>query len=211
FGVVVYPGFQALDAFGPLDILNTLALKQSISLSVIALTLDPISTKPPTMALPLGSNFAESIVPTHTFADPPKGLDVLIVPGGYGIRAESDSINGAVTFIKDVYPKLRHLFTVCTGSLLAARAGVLDGRNATTNKSAYNRVKTERPDVKWVPQARWVHDGNIWTSSGVSAGIDGMFAFLAATWGEDVAKELADELEYERHIDSAWDPFAELY
>lgn len=127
---------RALDAFGPLDILNTLALKQGISLSVIAWTLDPVSTKPPSEALqlPPGFNFAQSIVPTHTFSDPPQNLDVLIIPGGIGAHTSTPEVLAAIAFIKDVFPKLGHLFTVCTGSSLAARAGVLDGRNATSNK-----------------------------------------------------------------------------
>ena len=127
---------RALDAFGPLDILNTLAQVQGISLSIIASTLEPVTTKPPAAAvqLPAGSNFAQSIVPTHTFADPPKDLDVLIIPGGFGAHTSTPEILAAIAFIKEVFPKLGHLFTVCTGSSLAARAGVLDGKTATSNK-----------------------------------------------------------------------------
>ncbi|VDC06216.1 unnamed protein product [Peniophora sp. CBMAI 1063] len=213
FGVLVFTGFQALDAFGPLDILNTLSLKQGISLSVLASTLDPVTTRPPSGALqlPTGSNFAQSIVPTHTFADPPKDLDVLIIPGGFGAHTSTPEIQAAIAFIKDVFPKLGHLFTVCTGSSLAARAGVLDGRNATSNKAFFEMVKADGPNVKWVPHARWVRDGNVWTTSGVSAGLDGMFAFVAAHWGEEVAQDLSKILEYERHTDSSWDPFAEIH
>ena len=72
-------------------------------------------------------------------------------------------------------------------------------------------VKADGPNVKWVPHARWARDGNIWTSSGVSAGLDAMFAFVATYWGEDVAKDLAKTLEYERHEDPSWDPFADMY
>ena len=72
-------------------------------------------------------------------------------------------------------------------------------------------VKADGPNVKWVPHARWARDGNIWTSSGVSAGLDAMFAFVATHWGEDVAKDLAKTLEYERHEDPSWDPFADMY
>lgn len=78
-------------------------------------------------------------------------------------------------------------------------------------QSRFSAVKAECPNVHWVPQARWVQDGNIWTSSGVTAGIDGMFAFVAAHWGEDIAKDLANTLEYERHTDPSWDPFAKVY
>ena len=76
---------------------------------------------------------------------------------------------------------------------------------------AYRWVVTQGPDVNWVPHARWVVDGNIWTTSGIAAGIDGASAFVAALWGEDVAEEVTYYLEYERHTDPSWDPFADLY
>lgn len=67
------------------------------------------------------------------------------------------------------------------------------------------------PEVEWVPRARWVTDGNIWTSSGVSAGIDVTLAWIGSVFGEKKARRIADGLEYTRHEDSSWDPFAELY
>lgn len=62
--------------------------------------------------------------------------------------------------------------------------------------------------MNWVPRARWVVDGNLWTSSGISAGIDMMYAFVADQFGEDVASRLADDAEYVRNTDSTNDPFA---
>ncbi|KZV63159.1 class I glutamine amidotransferase-like protein [Peniophora sp. CONT] len=209
FGVVVFPAFQALDVFGPLDIFNMLAFQYNITLSVIASTLDPVSSKPRSMQL--GSNFSQSIHSTHTFANPPKDLDVLIVPGGIGTRAPTPDLDDAIAYIKDVYPSLDYLLSVCTGAALVAQSGVLDGRNATTNKRSYEWVTSLGPNVNWVPHARWVRDGNIWSTSGVAAGIDGTFAFVASLWGEDVANATANQIEYERHTDPNWDPFADLY
>ena len=62
--------------------------------------------------------------------------------------------------------------SVCTGSALLARAGVLDGLKATTNKRAFDWVRSQGPRVTWMPRARWVQDGSVFTSSGVSAGMD---------------------------------------
>jgi transcriptional regulator GlxA family with amidase domain len=70
---------------------------------------------------------------------------------------------------------------------------------------------TQGPNVKWVRQARWVNDGNIWTSSGVSAGMDMIYAFIAAQYGEDVSAQLAQMSEYVPNKDSSNDPFAKLY
>lgn len=64
------------------------------------------------------------------------------------------------------------------------------------------------PRVDWVPEARWVTDGNVWTASGISAGIDMVYAFIADQYGEDVAQTLADAAEYRRNTDASDDPFA---
>ncbi|KZV86350.1 class I glutamine amidotransferase-like protein [Exidia glandulosa HHB12029] len=205
-GYVVFPSFQALDVFGPLDPLNMLSMTVPLNLSIIAGSLDPVNTRPVSMATP--SFFGESIVPSHTFADPPKNLDVLIVPGGLGTRAPIEQLQPAIDFIKTQYPDLKYLISVCTGATLLARAGVLDGRRATSNKAAWAFVKSTGPNVEWVPQARWVVDGNIWTTSGVAAGIDGIFAWIGHVWGEDTSLRIANLIEYERHTDPSWDPFA---
>lgn len=76
------------------------------------------------------------------------------------------------------------------------------------NPNFRDKVTTSCPDVNWVRQARWVTDGNIWTSSGVSAGIDMMYAFVASQYGEGVATKIAKTTEYIRNKDAKNDPFA---
>ncbi|KDQ31674.1 hypothetical protein PLEOSDRAFT_1035376 [Pleurotus ostreatus PC15] len=206
WGVLLFPTFEALDVFGPLEALNLLSLTVPLNLSLISRTLDPVSTKPRAMTTP--SNFSESILPTHTFSNPPPDLEVLLVPGGLGTRAPD--LQAEVGFIRDTYPQLKYLITVCTGAWLAANAGVLDGRNATTNKKAW-AGRPVNNSVNWITHARWVVDDNIWTSSGVSAGIDATLAFVEEIYGEELATDVANSMEYERHTNATWDPFAELY
>ncbi|RMJ24047.1 DJ-1 PfpI family protein [Aspergillus sp. HF37] len=189
-GILLYPGFQALDAFGPLDALNVLSWTHPVTLSILAASLDPVSTKSPRHAHAAG----QSIVPTHTFASAPP-LDVLLVPGGLGSRGSGSEVAAAIQLIRDVYPSLKHLITVCTGSSLAARAGVLDGKRATTNKMAWSEITALGPRVDWVAKARWVRDGNVWTSSRVSAGIDVAFAWIEDVFGEEVAQRIAVGME----------------
>ena len=182
YGVIVYPAFQALDVFGPLDALNVLSTKFPMNLSIIAKTLDPVPTRPPSKRNPFKSNFSQSIVPTHTFSSPPENLDVLLVPGGMGVgkdtEADPSDLQEIFKYIDDTYPSLQYLITVCTGAILAARAGVLDGKNATTDKESWEWEIAQGPKVNWKSHARWVVDGNIYTTSGVSAGIDGKFSFI---------------------------------
>ncbi|KAI6083763.1 class I glutamine amidotransferase-like protein [Hypoxylon rubiginosum] len=203
FAVALFPGFQALDVFGPLDILNLLSKKTPLSLRILAATLDPVSTRTDTT----GHTTSQAVVPTHAFADGVDDVEVLLVPGGFGTRSP-ENIRETVEFVRAAYPNLRFLLTVCTGSAVAAMAGVLDGRRATSNKRAWAWATAQGPKVQWVPHARWVTDGNIWTSSGITAGIDMMYAFVADQFGEDVAQELADAAEYVRNTDPGVDPFA---
>lgn len=205
-GVLLFPGFQALDVFGPMDCINVLSWTHSVTLALISSTLEPVTTKSPTSPNATG----QSVVPTHTFATVPP-LDLLFVPGGLGTRGSSPVIEEAVLFIRNIYPQLGYLITVCTGAGLAARAGVLNGKRATTNKMAWAEITDLGVNVDWVPHARWVVDGNVWSSSGVSAGIDVTLAWIGEVYGSEVAKDISDSMEYTRHGDPSHDPFAELH
>ena len=133
--MVLFPAFQSIDVFGPLDVLNTLALQRPLHISLLSSTLEPVSTKFTVMNVS-GSNFGESIVPTHTFNVPPDDLEVLFVPGGIEARGEA-FVAPVVEFVREVYPKLRYLVSVCTGATIVAKAGVLDGSRATMNKRSW--------------------------------------------------------------------------
>ena len=205
--MLLFPEFGILDVFGPLDALDTLSGKHQCDLSIIAASLDPISTSRSPRKNPKHSTFGASIVPTHTFANIPP-LDVLLVPGGRGVEDVGEE---AIAFIRETYPSLKYLISVCNGSGLLARAGVLDSKRATTNKELFAKTAALGPKTQWVTHARWVTDGNIWTSSGVSAGIDVTLAWIEEVFGKELATVVANGMEYERHLDSSNDPFAELW
>ncbi|OJZ83434.1 hypothetical protein ASPFODRAFT_195236 [Aspergillus luchuensis CBS 106.47] len=222
-GVLLFPGFQALDVFGPLDVLNVLSWSTNtntpdtlpsptppISLTLLSTTLTPISTLPPS----LPNALSQSILPTATLTSSPP-LDVLLIPGGWGTRAP---LPEHVEYIRSVYPSLKYLLTVCTGGKLAARAGVLDGKRATTNKNDWESVVRDAPRVEWVREARWVVDKSaggaegddgveVWSSAGVSAGVDLMFAWVESIWGEEVAGRVERVLEFRRWREGGRDPF----
>lgn len=208
YAIILFPGFQALDAFGPLDTLNILAGQTHLTLSIIANTLDPVSTKH--NRYPIQSPFAESIVPTHTFASPPENIDVLIVPGGFGTR-EKMIMDPVVEFVKSVEKKCMYILSVCTGSVILAWSGVLDGRAATTNKRSWVWATSQGPNVHWIAKARYVIDGHIWTSSGVTAGMDLILAFVEKVYGRELAEQIANMVEYTRVRDAGDDPFAEVW
>ena len=209
---MVYPTFEPLDAFGPVEALQMLAWNiKKLDLYIIGPTLDPVSTSSSDPEWnKTGSRFGVSIQPTHTYADPPADLDVLFVPGGGGAHGEEAAVP-MVEFIRKTYPKLKYLITICTGASLAARAGVLDGKRATTNKAFWKSMTTMSPNVHWVKTARWVVDGNCWTASGVSAGIDATLAWIASVYGEGEARKIANFMEYEWNSDPSRDPFADIW
>ncbi|KAK3322897.1 class I glutamine amidotransferase-like protein [Apodospora peruviana] len=161
----------------------------------------------------LGHMLQPTIMATHTFLNAP-ALDVLLVPGGIGNRVLADNKDTSVEdFVRLRYGQLDYLLSVCTGSMSLAKAGVLDGRRATTNKGAWAEVIPNGNNVTWVPTARWVVDGNIWTSSGVSAGMDMAYAFLSHLYGkgnEKLAKTM-NGIEYAPHTDPHWDPFSVVH
>jgi len=115
---------------------------------------------------------APEMTATHSINNAPD-LDILFVPGGGGSGAlYAMGETWIEDFIASKYKDLEYLCSVCTGSGSLALSGVLNGKKATTNKSAYRDVLSinSEKNITWVPTARWVVDGNIWTSSGVAAG-----------------------------------------
>jgi transcriptional regulator GlxA family with amidase domain len=206
--MLLFQAFESLDVFGPLDALQLLSRQHKMDLALLSTTMNPVGTAARAASMnPKNSSFNQQILPTHTLDQAPD-LDVLIVPGGLGTRAPD--LNSTIDYIATTYPKLQYIITVCTGAGLAARAGVLDGKRATTNKRSWENTIAMGPKVKWVGKARWTQDGNVWTSSGVSAGIDVTLAFIAHVYGEKTAVEIANSMEYDWHRDSHWDPFAAL-
>jgi transcriptional regulator GlxA family with amidase domain len=144
-----------------------------------------------------------------SLAECPK-LDVILVPGGMGTRrvVANEAVLG---WLRERRSDARVVTSVCTGAALLARAGLLDGRRATTNKASFAWVVGQGPGVSWVKQARWVEDGPFVTSSGVSAGIDMTLAVIERLESREVAEKIAVQMEYDWHRDASWDPFAAVH
>jgi putative intracellular protease/amidase len=108
---------------------------------------------------------------THSFADAP-ALDILLIPGGMGnIALEQENDTTIEDFVARRFDQVDYLLSVCTGAMSLARAGILSGKRATTNKGSWDYVTKFGENITWVGTARWVEDGKIWTSSGVAAGM----------------------------------------
>ena len=216
--MLVFPGFEPLDFFGPAEAFLMLARFHHLEVYTITNQVDltPVSTEfpaefPQDIVNPHRSRAFQSIVPTHTLETAPADLDVLLVPGGWGAHATDKRMAALVAYVRTAYPRLTALMSVCTGTRLLARAGVLTGRRATTNKAEFDDVAASAPEVKWVREARWVVDGNVWTAAGVSAGTDAALALVAERFGMETARGAANAMEYEWRNDPSWDPFAYVF
>ncbi|KAF2001467.1 DJ-1/PfpI family protein [Amniculicola lignicola CBS 123094] len=210
FGIVLFRAFDSIDVHGPVEILQLLGLRSKIEISLISETMDMVTTEPLSTAMnPKNSSVWPKIPPTHTFETAAKEFDVLIIPGGPGMR--SPYLNSTLKYIRDTAPNVKHIITICTGSGLAARAGILNGKKATTNKTSWPGIITFGPNTTWIGHARWVEDDSgpipIWSSSGVTAGLDLMLHFVETFYSKGDAEFVAKLTEYERHTDPSWDPF----
>ncbi|CAO2654303.1 Nn.00g110360.m01.CDS01 [Neocucurbitaria sp. VM-36] len=158
---------------------------------------------------PLNSTGYPLLPLTHTLETAPE-LDVLIIPGGPGWR--NSDLNATLEYIQKTAPKVKHIITICTGSGLAARAGIMNGRKATTNKTSWPTTVAANPNTTWVPSAQWVEDYSasppVWSSSGVTAGIDLMLHWVEQTYNAQNSTQIAQIMEHVRIRDPSHDPFA---
>ncbi|MBL8554358.1 MAG: DJ-1/PfpI family protein [Phenylobacterium sp.] len=191
-GVVLYPDFEVLDVFGPVEMwANTPDLK----VIFVAQTAGPVR-----------SAQGVSVVADHDFASAPP-LDIVMTPGGVGTFAQLRN-ETFLQYLRDADRGAEFTTSVCTGSALLARAGLLKGRRATSNKKFFALAEQQGGGVTWVRHARWVEDGKYITSSGVSAGTDMALGVVARLHGKEAARTLARLLEYQWSEDPNNDPFA---
>lgn len=190
---LVFPEFQTLDLFGPLEMFGD--LDDEIEVTVVAETPKPVV-----------SRHGQYISVDKTLSQS-STYDLILIPGGRGTPVENK--NSAINdWIIEAEKHAQFIMAVCTGGALLATTGLLDGRRATTNKQDFIWSKPFGPCVDWVTQARWVKDGKFYTSSGVSAGIDMSLAVISSLFGNETAEKIALETEYDWHRDPDWDPFA---
>ena len=135
-------------------------------------------------------------------------MDIFLIPGGYGTRIEINNIS-LIDAVKQISLLSKFVLTVCTGTALLAKTGLLDGRKATSNKRAFDWVVSTGEKVNWVRRARWVVDDKYYTSSGVSAGMDMTLGLLNDLHGNKFARDVAFQIEFSWQEDKNYDPFCD--
>ncbi|HEX2947570.1 MAG TPA: DJ-1/PfpI family protein [Clostridia bacterium] len=191
FNVILFNGFETLDAFGPVEVIGLLGKFYQLGYysekGGIVRSIQGIGVE----TLPMSDIEKDGII---------------MIPGGFGARTE---VNNAefIEGIKELAENSRFVLTVCTGSALLAKTGLLKNRRATSNKMSFEWAASQDPEVKWVRRARWTQDGKYYTSSGISAGIDMALGFVSDMISPEAAEKVACGIEYIWNRDRDSDPF----
>ena len=189
-GFVIFPGITQLDFTGPFEVLSRLGTPPSISVPsrfpqatvhVLARTMQPVA-----------SDRGLGIMPTCAFDGAPP-LDLVCVPGGAGV-ADALADGETVDFIRRQGAGARYVTSVCTGAFLLGAAGFLEGRRAATHWAYVDLLPLVGARHE---KGRIVRDGNVFTSGGVSAGIDFAFGVVAEVAGAEVARAIQLGIEYD--------------
>ena len=176
----LYPGFTALDAIGPYQVLTNLPGAEVV---LCAARTGDLADDVGLLHLDI----------THTFHEV-SSPDVLLVPGGFVTRKLAHAGEPIVEWIRQAHQTTTHTTSVCTGALLLAAAGVLDGLTATTHWMAYDDLASLGAEPT---EQRVVRNGKVWTAAGVSAGIDLALTLAAEIAGPDVAQVIQLGIEYD--------------
>jgi putative intracellular protease/amidase len=200
-GGLLYANFELLDLFGPLEMFSLLGSARA--------QIHMIAERPGSIPSAMGADgpLGPKAVADHGFDDAPS-VDILLIPGGFGTFAELEN-PAMLEFLRARAKDTEIIATVCTGSALLARAGLLDGLRATSNKQLFQLARSQSDRVHWVERARWVDAGRFVTASGVSAGTDMALALIARRFGQAAAEQIAVSAEYTWHRAADSDPFAE--
>ncbi|HWY71577.1 MAG TPA: DJ-1/PfpI family protein [Terriglobales bacterium] len=190
-GILVFPEVEILDFCGPFEVFSATRLNEErrreepspLHVVLIAEGEDPVST-----------TGGMHVLPDFTLENHPT-LDILVVPGGWGTRA-LQSNKRVLGWVALCAQQAKVVCSVCTGSFLLAGAGLLEGRSATTHWQSLHRMRETFPNVNVRDDLHVVNDGNIFTSAGVSAGIDMALHLVALMYGAEIGRATARHMEY---------------
>lgn len=190
-GILIFPEVEVLDFCGPFEVFSVTRLDE------VRRRLDPspyevlIIADHPGVVVATGGL---KVVPDHALEDCPP-LDVLVIPGGWGTRREMSN-DRLIAWIKLRAAQVALLTSVCTGSLLLGKSGLLDGKRATTHWRVVEEMRMLFPAVEVISDQHVVEDGEVITSAGISAGIDMVLRVVARHHGDVVARATARYMEY---------------
>jgi transcriptional regulator GlxA family with amidase domain len=181
-GVLIFPDFQLLDAAGPISVFEIAGRYAKVRTPIKVLAAKPGPVRSSSGAEMLARKFG-----------PVAAITTLIVAGGDGVDAAAES-RCALQLVRAAASRGARVASVCSGAFILAEAGLLDGRRATTHWQRTRQFLSAYPKVKLEPDRIFVRDGNIWSSAGITAGIDLALAMIAEDFGDEIAQKTARQL-----------------
>ena len=190
-GILLFDNVEVLDFSGPFEVFSVTRLDEDrrredsspFEVCLVAENPEPVTTTGGMQVLP------------HCTIDDCLPLDILLVPGGWGTREQVHN-QILLEWLRSRAGQVQLLTSVCTGSMLLGFAGLLDGRRATTHWRSLAWMRDSLPGVSVEERKHFVVDGNVWTSAGISAGIDMSLRIVAHLHGEEIARATARHMEY---------------
>ena len=190
--ILIFPGVQIIDYTGPYEVLGHASVngQRAFRIYTVSETTDPITTA-----------MGMTVVPAFAFDRAPKA-DVLVVPGG-GVDPHLEN-PAYLRWLRASAKDAEVVLSVCNGAFFLAKAGLLDGLEATTFAGLIEELKTAAPKTKVVSDRRFVDNGKIVTAAGLSSGIDGALHVIEKLYGKGAAQVAAVGMEYDWRPDSGW-------
>ena len=179
--ILVFDGVQIIDYTGPWEVFG----QAGFDVYTVALKADPITTA-----------MGMKVIPTYTVENNPKP-DILVVPGGGVLNTQSDP--KALKWVRETAEKSEIVLSVCNGAYILAKAGLLNGLTATTTAPLIDGLAAAAPNIKVVYDKRFVDNGKIITTGGLSSGIDGSLHVISRLLGRGRAQGIALGIEYDWH------------
>lgn len=187
-GIFLFDDVEVLDFAGPFEVFSVTEIENGQQPFVV----ETVSEKGD---LVIATNGLK-VQPDYSFDNVPR-FDILIILGGLGAREREMNNDNAINWITNQMKTVQLMTSVCTGALLLAKAGLLNGKMATTHQASLERLKKEFPQVEVQREVKFVDEGNIITSGGISAGINMSFHIVKRLLGSEVAQNTAKIMEYE--------------
>jgi len=181
-GVLIFPNFQLLDASGPISVFEIATRYARLPPSIKVIAAQPGPVRSTSGVEMLARKFGAA-----------GALSTLIIAGGEGVE-EAGRNACTLAFIRSVAKRGIRIASICSGAFVLAEAGLLDGRRATTHWQRTRQFLATYPSVKLEPDSIYVRDGHIWSSAGITAGIDLALAMVAEDHGEEIAQKTARQL-----------------
>ncbi|MED0875891.1 DJ-1/PfpI family protein [Bacillus mobilis] len=186
-GIFLFDDVEVLDFAGPFEVFSVTEVHEEKPFTVYTVSQNGEM---------ITARNGLKVQPDYSIEDLPP-VDILIIPGGKGVRENEVKNETIINWVRQQMKEVKLMSSVCTGALLLARAGLLEGLKATTHWASIQTFKKDFPNVEVMENVKFVDEGYIITSAGISAGINMSFHIVKNLLGVEIAEETAKSMEYD--------------